>query len=278
MADDIDNWLDQLAGRAATGLEHPLDQALVSALHAESAPTGDDLGLRRLHRRLEAEGLLNAKDKVRRSPRWLAVAASLMVAVSLGWWMLPEQALHEFGDTPNAASRAGEAADSRPMSAEDRAPEPVIAAPAPPPPAEAVQRSSREPVTAPAIPSPSREAQAAADAAVQDFAEQQAMRERRAVTKSNAAAQSAFAVTPPVALLPQEAGNNLADLSERLNALEGVRAVAWPPSRGDGLQVSWADAAARARLIAALPPGTEPLPAAASGQVLLRRPGSGAVQ
>ncbi len=34
MADDIDNWLDQLAGRAATGLEHPLDQALVSALHA----------------------------------------------------------------------------------------------------------------------------------------------------------------------------------------------------------------------------------------------------
>ncbi len=39
---------------------------------------------------LEAEGLLNAKDKVRRSARWLAVAASLMVAVSLGWWMWPE--------------------------------------------------------------------------------------------------------------------------------------------------------------------------------------------
>ncbi|MBB87272.1 MAG: hypothetical protein CMP06_08240 [Xanthomonadales bacterium] len=276
MADDIDHWLDQLAGRAATGPEHPLDQALVGALQAESAPVDDDLGLRRLHRRLEAEGLLNANTTRRHAPRWLAVAASLLVAVSLGWWMLPQQVLQEFVETPNVASTARELDGGRPMSADDRSSEPLIAAPVPPPAAQALPRSSSETATAPATPSPSREAQAAADAAVQHVAEQRAMRER-GMAKSKAAAQSAFAATPPVVRLP-EAGTDLQALRERLTALDGVQVEDWPPSRGDGLRVSWADAAARARLTAALPAGTGPLPEAESGQVILRQPGNGAVQ
>ena len=56
MKDDIDDWLDGLAGRRS--VDDPMDRALARLLRDASQSPVDELGRQRLFRRLEQEGLL----------------------------------------------------------------------------------------------------------------------------------------------------------------------------------------------------------------------------
>lgn len=87
--DDIDRWAQRLAGRSVDGDAsapeiEPLRRAIV-ADDARAAAEGaaDRVGLERLLRRLEAEGLLRPSGApgIARRNRWFAVAASVVLAM-----------------------------------------------------------------------------------------------------------------------------------------------------------------------------------------------------
>ncbi len=97
--DDIDRWSEELAGRRAPGAPDPDGTgALRRSIRAEdavlqSAGAQDRVGLERLLRRLENEGLLGAASAPRPSRSrsfgpWLAAAATV-AALAIGIRLLP---------------------------------------------------------------------------------------------------------------------------------------------------------------------------------------------
>jgi hypothetical protein len=84
--EDIDGWADSVAGRRAAGGDHAAEavRRAVRAEDAAASATGaqDAVGLARLVRRLETEGLLGSKARPARrlSRPWLALAAAAGVA------------------------------------------------------------------------------------------------------------------------------------------------------------------------------------------------------
>ena len=117
MKDDIDDWLDGLAGRRAA--DDPMDRALARLLRDASQSPVDELGRQRLFRRLEQEGLLTtatAPTRRRGVPSWMGVAASLMLGVSLSWWMWPDRPRMESAPPPAQPLRSDPRADQ--MAAE----------------------------------------------------------------------------------------------------------------------------------------------------------------
>jgi hypothetical protein len=91
---DDQHWLDALAGRpnAAGGEADPRAQALRQALLAqrarELADAAPDEGLERLLFRLRREGLLEKEHKPMGLPALLALAASVLLVVGVGWHMM----------------------------------------------------------------------------------------------------------------------------------------------------------------------------------------------
>lgn len=278
MADDIDHWLDQLAGRARGGVDDPLDQSLIAVLHDVDAPREDELGLRRLLNRLESEGLLRAAPPTRHRPRWLAVAASLMLAVSLGWWMLPEQGLRR-ADHMDAVPSSAPVPDveTDPAMAARRAAEAEIAEATPSSPEPSADVASPPPaprVRALSSPQAGRsEEHATAGAAEEEalLAEQEQDLRLAQREKMRSQALSAFAATPPVVVLPANEAVDLDVLRAALDALDGVDADWLAGNQHDALRLRWTDADARERWIAALPAGSEIPRLDAAGQAIVRR-------
>lgn len=90
---DIEGWSERVAGRAAPGGgENDGTGELRAAILAEDRAVaqegaGDRVGLERLMRRLEAEGLLHAETRATHaSPRWrpLFAAAATLAALAIG--------------------------------------------------------------------------------------------------------------------------------------------------------------------------------------------------
>lgn len=132
MADDIDQWLDELAGReSGDELTEALRRAVAKREGPATArgrgptPALGDLGLKRLHRRLADEGLLEPNPIHRlfrpTTPAWLPAAgltATILLAFSLSLLKPGIEQRRPLTDSPELAQQSGFAADmSAPASA-----------------------------------------------------------------------------------------------------------------------------------------------------------------
>ncbi|MEN8820604.1 MAG: hypothetical protein ABF271_05805 [Abyssibacter sp.] len=246
MTRDIDAWLDGLAGRRPA--DDPLDQALARVLQQSEQPSIDAVGHQRLLKRLEREGLLGAPAGTRRPAArtpGLAVAASLVIGVSLGWWLWPHQP-QPLQD--RSADVAG--ADSPAESAE------LAAAPAShPPPAQA---PVAEPSAAPGKPGETRalaaQAQAQADAVQATRAAPDAHPPHAAARQAPPQAkQSLFAAAHPRLRLPAAAGVDLDTALQQLMHQPGLTVQRFDGAPEARLVVRWTNAASRQQMIQQLP-------------------------
>lgn len=249
MSDDHDSWLDSLRDEAR---DRPCDE----------------LALQRLMRRLDREALLGRPAR----PPWqrpLSVAATITVAVSLGWWLLP-QGRPTRVDPPAPRSAAAPApvpaadpvVDAIQESMADSAP-----APSEPP---SLPASGTEPRADSAAARSERDEASRAATAARAEAEQrkaeaerrqheQAARlqaERRAPTMQAPDERAAPPgdTTPRIVIrLPADADRSeaLRQWTEQLIATPGIRRI--DEDKSGTLLLAWPDAGTRDALIRRLP-------------------------
>lgn len=243
MKDDIDDWLDGLAGRRAA--DDPMDRALARLLRDASQSPVDELGRQRLFRRLEQEGLLTtatAPTRRRGVPSWMGVAASLMLGVSLSWWLWPDRPRMESApppaqplrSDPRADQMAAEVAARAKRQDEQRAETARPSAPqADADPADAQARGQHPPEAASGPPPP------------------QAARPPAQQASKPLARPQAFAPPPLRIRLPANTGLSLETVEQRLLDVDGltVHRTAHAPV----LRIRWSTPEARQQMIERLP-------------------------
>lgn len=126
---DIEDWIQSLKNPelAPAGRQRAVMQQIHNVAKTDDEPLVDELALRRLHQRLEAEGWYQESvSRPRTKPRWLtplASAAVLLLSVSLGLeWLLHDETLR--------TRMSADVMSSAPRSQSEQRQQPVMQAPA----------------------------------------------------------------------------------------------------------------------------------------------------
>lgn len=270
---DHSDWLDALAGTPASAdAQDPtlqLCHALGAELRRQPVPPADELALRRLLSRLDHEIWAEPGVAV---PLWrgfnsrnLAVAAMLLLTVSLGVQMLPLQQaeLADLASTADTASPELAQTDAPPAAAE--APRSAAEAAAQQQGQELERRAEQS--GAQDRPRQDRQAESAAAASADRKAAAEALEAAPAPQPSQPPArlQAAPELLLRGAQAPEQA---IAAMAQRLGGVDALELEAQPERAR--LQVSWTSQAARQALAAVLPAAVaQQLPQGSAGEVSL---------